>query len=392
MQFREELLNDLRGDIDAVDQQLVSLLARRKELVAQVGAIKNQYGLPVYLPEREAKLLKARRAEAERQGISPDLIEDVLRRIMRESYQSEGEHGFKCTHPNAGPIVVIGGGGGMGSMFVQHFQVSGYQVRVLEEDDWPQAEAILAGACLVLVSVPIHLTVPVIEQLEGRLPNDCILADLTSIKARPTDAMMRVHSGPVVGLHPMFGPTTAGFAKQVVVFCKGRQLDQSEWLLDQMRLWGAHLLPAGADEHDRMMAVVQAMRHFATYLYGRHLYEENVDLESVLDFSSPIYRLELGMVGRLFAQNAELYADIIFNSEEGRHIADRYLDRFQEALAMLKAGDRDAFVARFAEVKTWFGELGDRFLEESSFMLERAQEKFADRRARPAPKAAKAQA
>ncbi|SQI32621.1 T-protein [Providencia alcalifaciens] len=34
-------------------------------------------------------MLAARRAEAERMGIPPDLIEDVLRRIMRESYARE---------------------------------------------------------------------------------------------------------------------------------------------------------------------------------------------------------------------------------------------------------------------------------------------------------------
>ncbi len=32
--------------------------------------------------------------------------------------------------------------------------------------------------------------------------------------------------------------------------------------------------------------------------------------------SSPIYRLELAMIGRLFAQDAELYADIIMDKSE----------------------------------------------------------------------------
>lgn len=50
------------------------------------------------------------------------------------------------------------------------------------------------------------------------------------------------------------------------------------------------------------MAFIQALRHFATFAYGLHLAEENVRLEQLLALSSPIYRLELAMVGRLFAQ------------------------------------------------------------------------------------------
>jgi chorismate mutase/prephenate dehydrogenase len=35
------------------------------------------------------------RKEAEKIGWLPDLIEDVLRRVMRESYISENDKGFK---------------------------------------------------------------------------------------------------------------------------------------------------------------------------------------------------------------------------------------------------------------------------------------------------------
>lgn len=65
---------------------------------------------------------------------------------------------------------------------------------------------------------------------------------------------------------------------------------------------GARLHRISAVEHDQNMAFIQALRHFATFAYGLHLAEENVQLEQLLALSSPIYRLELAMVGRLFAQ------------------------------------------------------------------------------------------
>ncbi len=87
-------LEKLRGLIDGVDQELLKLLRQRLDLVAQVGAVKHNAGLPIYAPQREAAMLAKRRAEAESLGVSPQLIEDVLRRLMRESYLNEKDVGF----------------------------------------------------------------------------------------------------------------------------------------------------------------------------------------------------------------------------------------------------------------------------------------------------------
>ncbi|QUJ02662.1 hypothetical protein KCP71_13095 [Salmonella enterica subsp. enterica] len=43
--------------------------------------------------------------------------------------------------------------------------LSGYQVRILEQQDWPRAVDIVADAGMVIVSVPIHVTEQVIAQL-----------------------------------------------------------------------------------------------------------------------------------------------------------------------------------------------------------------------------------
>ncbi|MGL5800059.1 MAG: bifunctional chorismate mutase/prephenate dehydrogenase, partial [Plesiomonas sp.] len=208
----------LRDHIDAVDREMLDLLTRRLALVKQVGEVKSRHGLPIYVPEREASMLAARRAEAQALGIPPDLIEDILRRVMRESYSSENDSGFKTVNPTTRPIVIIGGRGQLGQLFARLFTLSGYQVRVLDKDDWVNADALLDDAAMVLISVPISLTEAVIDRLQ-QLPTDCILADLTSVKQAPLQAMLAVHRGPVVGLHPMFGPDLSSLAKQVIVYC-----------------------------------------------------------------------------------------------------------------------------------------------------------------------------
>ncbi len=132
-------LTALRDQIDEVDKALLDLLARRMALVAEVGEVKSKYGLPIYVPEREASMLASRRKEAQALGVSPDLIEDVLRRVMRESYSSENDKGFKTLCPTLRPVVIVGGAGQMGRLFEKMLTLSGYQVRILEKEDWAQA-------------------------------------------------------------------------------------------------------------------------------------------------------------------------------------------------------------------------------------------------------------
>ncbi|EJU4821498.1 bifunctional chorismate mutase/prephenate dehydrogenase [Salmonella enterica] len=366
-------LTALRDQIDDVDKALLNLLAKRLELVAKVGEVKSRFGLPIYVPEREASMLASRRAEAEAIGVPPDLIEDVLRRVMRESYSSENDKGFKTLCPSLRPAVIVGGGGQMGRLFEKMLTLSGYQVHILEQQDWPRARDIVADAGMVIVSVPIHVTEQVIAQLPP-LPSDCILVDLASVKSGPLQAMLTAHDGPVLGLHPMFGPDSGSLAKQVVVWCDGRQPEAYQWFLEQIQVWGARLHRISAVEHDQNMAFIQALRHFATFAYGLHLAEENVQLEQLLALSSPIYRLELAMVGRLFAQDPQLYADIIMSSERNLALIKRYYKRFGDAIGLLEQGDKQAFIDSFRKVEHWFGDYARRFQNESRVLLRQAND------------------
>ncbi|WP_256839736.1 bifunctional chorismate mutase/prephenate dehydrogenase [Ornithinimicrobium faecis] len=367
----EAPLGELRDQIDAVDKQVMDLLARRLELVAEVGELKGQHGLPIYAPDRERAMIAARRAEAERRGLPPDLIEDVLRRCMREAYAHEKNLGFTRQAPDLRHIVIVGGSGQMGQLFGRMLRLSGYDVRSLDRDDWDRADELLSDAGMVLVSVPIQDTVSVIERLPT-LPDDCLLVDLTSTKAGPMAAMLAAHPGPALGLHPMFGPDVDNLAKQVVAYVPGRDPEASTWLLEQIRLWGARLHQVSAADHDHAMGLIQAQRHFATFADGLHLIREDRSLDELLALSSPIYRLELIMIGRLFGQNPELYADIIMSSPDNLALIERYHDRFAEALEILRAGDREAFIARFREIGEWFGPHAGRFRAESQSLLAHA--------------------
>jgi chorismate mutase / prephenate dehydrogenase len=371
-EFSKELAN-YRNEIDTIDSQLVELLAQRLSVTAKVGQLKSRNGVPIYAPEREASMIHQRREQALAQGVSPELVEDILRRIMQDSYLSQDNGSYQCINPNCQKIVVIGGAGQLGAVFVKLFRRSNYQVAVLEQADWPNSHEILADASLVIVAVPIRLTAGVI-QLLTQLPESCVLADITSIKQAPLYEMMKVHAGPVVGLHPMFGPDVNGLIKQTVIVCQGRMPEQYHWLLEQFRVWGAKIFPVAANEHDHVMSMVQVMRHFSTIAYGYHLMMEGAEISQLVEMSSPIYRLELIMVGRLFAQDPVLYTDIIFANPDNIAMMKRFAYRFLELLEDVELGDKTEFIQMFGQVATWFGDYAELFLHESTLMLQKANE------------------
>ena len=319
-------------------------------------------------------MIDARCLEAEKLGVPANLIEDVLRRVMRESYANENKHGFKQVNSNIQKIVIVGGLGKLGRLFNRFLSLSGYQVVSLDQNDWAQADTILAGADLVLVCVPINKTLETIERLQPFLTEKMILADLTSVKVQPLQKMLQVHQGAVVGLHPMFGPDTPSLAKQVVVCCHGRGAEQYEWLLEQIKIWGAKIEVIDAKEHDHAMTYIQALRHFSTFMFGLHLSDQPIKLSQLLALSSPIYRLELAMIGRLFAQDGALYADIISDKPENLTTIQSLKATFEQSLKFFEEKDRAGFIQAFEKVHHWFGDYSEQFLKESQVLLQQAND------------------
>jgi chorismate mutase/prephenate dehydratase len=83
-------LDDIRRQIDAIDQELLDLLNRRADLVHEVGVVKKRDGLQIYAPEREESLL--RRLIAMNQGrLSESSIRAIYREIMSAALALEDD-------------------------------------------------------------------------------------------------------------------------------------------------------------------------------------------------------------------------------------------------------------------------------------------------------------
>lgn len=69
-------LNELRENIDSIDDRLLELYNQRMDLVHHVGKLKNTTGAPIYRPEREQAILN--RLKAKNKGKLTDAAIDAL--------------------------------------------------------------------------------------------------------------------------------------------------------------------------------------------------------------------------------------------------------------------------------------------------------------------------
>ncbi len=73
-------LNDIRHEIDTIDQEIVTLLGRRLEYVYAASAFKpSQESIPA--PERVAAMLEDRRVWAQESNISDEFVTELFRSI-----------------------------------------------------------------------------------------------------------------------------------------------------------------------------------------------------------------------------------------------------------------------------------------------------------------------
>lgn len=83
-------LNEIREQIDAIDEELVGLFNKRMKLSAMVAAYKKENDLPIYVPEREQLIL-----QKVAQGADPALS-DYVRNLYLKIFELSRSYQEKC--------------------------------------------------------------------------------------------------------------------------------------------------------------------------------------------------------------------------------------------------------------------------------------------------------
>jgi len=181
--------------------------------------------------------------------------------------------------------------------------------------------------------------------------------DVTSLKAEPMNAMRTYapEGVEVIGTHPMFGPTMPTLQGQTIILTPA---ERGRWLSAMRSLFeadGAHIEILDADDHDAIMAVVQALTHFAYIAIGATLRTLDFDVEMSRRFMSPVYEIMIDFVGRILDQNPELYASIQKNPKAVA-VRQTFIAECMRLSERAELGDLEGFKHIMTQAAEHFGD------------------------------------
>jgi prephenate dehydrogenase len=251
-------------------------------------------------------------------------------------------------------IGIIGGTGGMGGVFAGLFRKEGYTIHVAGRQRGPDIPQMAEQCQVVIISVPLNITLQIIEQVGPHMRKGSLLMDLTSLKTEPVKAMLQSSPAEVIGLHPLFGPGVDAIAGHTIVLCPARTEGWLDWVRDIFTRHEATIIETSPERHDELMALVQALNHLNSITMGMVLQEWGEDLADVQRFTTPMFHTKLDIIREIFTNNPRLYAEIITMNPHTDKILDCYGRALADVATLIKAGDAGA-LAELMEKKSLWG-------------------------------------
>jgi 4-amino-4-deoxyprephenate dehydrogenase len=263
--------------------------------------------------------------------------------------------------------VVAGGSGAVGRLLVDLLQGEGADVLVVDVRPPPAGTAYVHGdigagdarvvdeirqAGIVVLAVPERVALAALPSLARQLRPGSLLVDTLSVKTGIA-AALSAHAAHLeaVGLNPMFAPALGfdGRAVAAVVIHDGPRVRA---LLDAVGRRGARVAEVGADEHDRITAVTQALTHAAVLAFGLALDELGVAPGDLTALAPPPHVTLLALLARIASGAPATYWDV----QAGNPHAPRARAALAAGLATLGgAGERQDFAALLERVHSTLG-------------------------------------
>ncbi|MBN2421861.1 prephenate dehydrogenase/arogenate dehydrogenase family protein [Candidatus Woesearchaeota archaeon] len=271
-------------------------------------------------------------------------------------------------------IGIIGGKGKMGTWFKIFFENHGFNVLISDKNTKTTNKELVKKSDVVLFSVPIDVTEEIIESMAEYSREDQLWMDVTSIKTPSVSAMLK-SKAEVVGMHPMFGHSVKSIEKQTIILCEARVNKWKDWINNLILKNKGKIKLTTPEKHDKIMAIIQGLTHFSLISLGYAFKQLGLDLNESLDYTSPIYRIRLDMVGRILNQEPRLYADIEILNPETHEAMREYIQSIMKLYMIVKDNDLEQFEKYFKEAADFLGEFKKQAMDESNFLIEKLVEK-----------------
>ena len=278
----------LRIRIDEIDEEIVELLKDRYENAKLLGRLKRARGIALRDQKREKVILARVKHLSTKLGLDPDQVAPVFQRVFDLAVEAQDASSIRHSPDLGGlKVLVVGGAGEMGRFFARFAALEGASVKIVDKEISITRNAAkelelesgtildAAKSDIVILTVPVEEMVRVAIETGSLMSSQSLLLDISSVKTGICDKILERIPQEIeyVSLHPLFGPRTDHLYGQSVIAVPLRQGPKWSRLMRVLERAGAgiHFMPA--DKHDRKMAYVQGLHHFALLSLGLGLGE-----------------------------------------------------------------------------------------------------------------------
>ena len=266
-------------------------------------------------------------------------------------------------------IGIIGGTGSMGRWFERFFTGAGHNVLISGRKTKISFRDVAEKCDVVILSVPLDAAIPLSREIGPLLSQDQLLMDLCSLKEDIMENMLSCTSAEVIGTHPLFGPFTGSIKGQNVIVCPGRGTNWLNWFEEILRAEEAVVTRMEPATHDRNMAVVQGLTHLLTICMGRTLQKMNMAPDQAMFYSTPVFRIKADLIGRLFSQDIELYANLIGKNRHVKEALETFMSAMEEGKESLLSGQEEDKIAYLENIRGFLGDFCRHGLNESNKII-----------------------
>ena len=345
-------LKELRGDLSAIDRQLVELIAERQRIVGEIGRNKLADGRATRDYEREKDVLEMARSHARAHGVDPNLAEKIMQNLIRSSLASQERDRVIAEGKGDGRrVLVIGGDGKMGGWFTDFFRSQGFVTDIADTSlkpgpgrfsDWCDAGV---DYDVIVVATPLPVSAGILQGLAERRTR-ALVFDIGSLKTplKPGLDALAAANCRVTSLHPMYGPDTELLSGRHLIFI---DVGCAEATAKAKELFAATMveqLDMGLDDHDRLIAYVLGLSHALNIAFFTALAESGEAAPKLAQLSSTTFDAQLLVSAAVAGDNPRMYFEIQHLNKFGLGPLDALCESANRIRELVAGGDESGFI------------------------------------------------
>jgi len=321
-------LDDLRKNIDRIDEEILNSLAKRKKLIKEIATLKKSMKIPVLDKGREKLVLDNLKKKAKENKLDADLVASIYSLIFENSkIEQEIENSDKkCRIKEIGLI----GFGRFGRLAAGYLSEN-FKVCVFNKDNYKSnlkniIFSKLEDVCkkeVIMLAVPISDLNEILKKIRNLVKKDALIIDVCAVKEYPVKLMQKMLSKntQILATHPLFGPDSASgsLVGRKIVLCRTRINDK---LYNEVKSFlkgkGLVVIESTPKEHDEQIAKSLALTHFI----GRALIEMKA-ANAAIDTQG--YKNLIKIINTVQNDTIQLFQDMNHYNKYAKKVRDDFI-------------------------------------------------------------------